>query len=197
MDEMPSPTDVAGMRVAALVSDNFEQVELTGPRQALEAAGAKVTLVSTHEGSVQGMRHDIKADVFPVELMMAGAQADQFDAVLLPGGVMNGDELRLSEAARRFVTAMQVSGKPMFVICHGAWLLVSAGLVAGRTLTSWPSLKDDIHNAGGSWIDTEVAVDGKLVSSRKPDDLPAFNAAMLKVLAQSRMVVRPQSQSDG
>lgn len=196
MDEMPSPKDVVGLRVAALVSDNFEQVELTGPREALEAAGAKVTLVSTHEGSVHGMRHDIRGDAFPVELTMVRAQPDQFDAVLLPGGVMNADELRLSEAARDFVTAMQESGKPIFVICHGAWLLISAGLVKGRTLTSWPSLKDDIHNAGGSWIDSEVTVDGKLVSSRKPGDLPAFNATMLKVLAQSR-AVRPQAQSDG
>lgn len=189
--------DVRGMRVAALVTDNFEQVELTGPRAAMEAAGATVRVISSHAGEIQGMRHDRLADRFPVDLLLQDAKPEDFDAVLLPGGVMNSDQIRMLPAARHFVQAMQLAGKPLFVICHGAWLLVSAGLARGRTLTSWPSLQDDIRNAGGTWLDEEVIVDGKLVTSRKPDDLPAFNAKLLQVLAQSREAAPARTQSDG
>lgn len=191
-----SGPDVRGLRVAALVTDNFEQVELTGPRAAMEQAGAQVSLVSSHPGEIQGMQHDRRADRFPVDLLLEQARPEDFDAVLLPGGVMNSDQIRMLPAARHFVQAMQLAGKPIFVICHGAWLLVSAGLARGRTLTSWPSLQDDIRNAGGTWVDDEVVVDGQMVSSRKPDDLPAFNAKLLQVLAQSRQA-SATLQSDG
>lgn len=193
----PDLPDVHGMRVAALVTDNFEQVELTGPRSAMEAAGARVTVVSSHAGEIQGMHHDRLAERLRVDQLLAEARPEDFDAVLLPGGVMNSDQIRMLPAARHFVQAMQLAGKPLFVICHGAWLLVSAGLARGRTLTSWPSLQDDIRNAGGTWLDAEVIVDGKLVSSRKPDDLPAFNEKLLQVLALSREAALPGRQSDG
>jgi len=169
------------MTVAILAVDGFEQVELTGPRDALQREGARTVLISARREPVQGMHHDRKADRFDVDLSFAEAQPAEFDAVLLPGGVVNADEIRMHPKAREFVRAMHEQGKPIAVICHGPWLLVSADLVRGRTLTSWPSLQDDLRNAGAHWVDQEVVVDGKLVSSRKPDDIPAFNREMLRV----------------
>jgi protease I len=169
-----------GMRVAILVTDNFEQVELTGPRDALDAEGAVCTIVSDKPGRVQGMNHLDKAEQFDVGAL----RASDFDAVLLPGGAINADRLRAIPQAQAFVRKIAQDGKPIAVICHGAWLLASAGLVGGRTLTSWPTLQDDLRNAGARWTDEEVVVDGNWVSSRKPSDIPAFNREMLALFAE-------------
>jgi len=172
--------------VAILVVDGFEQVELTGPRDALHAEGARTVIVSAKRGPVQGMHHNDKGDRFEADLIFAEAQPETFDAVLLPGGVINADEIRLHPKAREFVHAMHEAGKPLAVICHGAWLLISAGLVKDRKMTSWPSLADDLRNAGADWVDEEVVVDGRWISSRKPDDIPAFNREILRVFALVR-----------
>ncbi len=174
------------MKVAILVSDGFEQVEMTAPRDALQHQGYTTVIVSPKPGKVQGFRHHDKGEQFEVDLPLAQASAQDFDAVLLPGGVINGDQLRTVPEALRFVRDMDEDGKPVFVICHGGWILVSAGLVDGRTMTSWPTLRDDIINAGGDWVDSEAVVDGNWVSSRKPDDLPAFNQKMLDLLQQKQ-----------
>ena len=170
-------------KVAILVTDNFEQVELTSPRQALERAGATVHIVSAKPGQVRGMHHDEKADSFPVDAIFEDADPTQYAGVVLPGGVFNSDAIRVEEGAQRFVQGIHEQGKPIAVICHGAWLLVSAGLVDGRQLTSYPTLQDDIRNAGGEWVDEEVVLDGNFISSRKPDDLPAFNAKLVEALS--------------
>jgi protease I len=175
--------DLGGLRVAILATDGFEQVEMTEPRKALQDAGAETRLLSVRGGEVQGFNHDKPADKFQVDEVLEQADPGAYDAVLLPGGVMNGDQIRTSQSARAFVQAMQRDGKPVAVICHGPWLLVSAGLVKGRRMTSWPSLQDDIRNAGGEWVDQEVVRDGNWVSSRKPADLPAFNREMLSLMA--------------
>jgi len=176
---------VAGLRIAALVDNHFEQIELTGPRAAFENAGAKVDLISRHQQMV-GMRHHGLGDTFTADRALANARADDYDALLLPGGVANGDSLRIVPEAQAFARAMVGSGKPVAVICHGGWLLISAGLVRGRTVTSWPTLADDYRNAGARWVDQEVVVDGNWISSRKPDDIPAFSRAALEVFGASR-----------
>jgi protease I len=173
-----------GMNIAILVTDDFEQVEMTEPRQALEEAGANPKIISSKRGKVQGFNHDVKADQFEVDLTFDEAEPDDFDAVLLPGGAINADQIRIIPQAQQFVRRMQEEGKPIAVICHAPWLLVSAGLVQGRTLTSWPSIQDDIRNAGGTWVDQEVVVDENWVSSRKPADIPAFNDKMLGLLSE-------------
>jgi protease I len=172
-----------GVRVAILVTDGFEQVEMESPRKALDEAGALTMLVSPNHGRVQGLNHMDKGDEFTVDLPMQKAEPEDFDAVLLPGGVANADSLRMNEAARRFVQAMERSAKPIAVICHGPWLLVSAGLVKGRHLTSYYTIQDDIRNAGGNWMDQETVLDRNWISSRKPDDIPAFNKALLQLFA--------------
>ena len=179
----PSPQ---GMKVAILVTDGFEQVEMTGPRDALWQQGCETRIISNKPGKVQGFHHHDKADQFDVDLTFVQADAKDFDAVLLPGGVINGDQLRVIPEAQRFVRDIDDDGKPLFVICHGGWVLVSAGLVDGRTMTSWPTLRDDIVNAGGDWIDKDVVVDGNWVSSRKPDDIPAFNDKIIDLLQQKQ-----------
>lgn len=176
-------TPLKDRKVAILVTDNFEQVELTSPRQALEKAGATVHIVSAKTGQVRGMHHDEKADSFPVDATWDDADPTQYAGVVLPGGVFNSDAIRAEPGAQRFVQGIHEQGKPIAVICHGAWLLVSAGLVDGRQLTSYPTLKDDISNAGGEWVDEEVVLDGNFISSRKPDDLPAFNARLVQALS--------------
>jgi protease I len=178
--------NLQGTRVAILVTEGFEQVEFTEPKSALEKHGASTQVVSQKPGKVQGYNHHDKGDQFDVDLTFSQANADEFDAVLLPGGVINGDELRVIPEAQRFVQQMDEAGKPVFVICHGGWILVSAGLTDGRTMTSWPTLRDDISNAGGTWLDQEVVVDGNWVSSRKPDDIPAFTRKMVDVLYQHK-----------
>jgi protease I len=177
-------TRLPGLSIAILVSDGFEQVELTGPRDALQREGAATHILSAKPGKVRGFRHDEKADEFEVAKTYDQAETADFDGVLLPGGAMNADALRMIPEARRFIEAMQNEGKPIAAICHGARLLVSAGLVKGRTLTSSPALQDEIRNAGGNWVDQEVAVDGNLVSSRQPQDIPAFNQKFIEALAQ-------------
>jgi protease I len=172
-----------GMRVAIVLSDDFEQVEMTEPRKALEQAGAKTMLIAPKSGEVQGFNHDTKADSFAVDQTLDQANPNDFDAVLLPGGALNADFLRVQQKAQDFVRHLDRAGKPLAVICHAPWLLVSAGLVRGRTLTSYHTIQDDIRNAGGSWQDREVVRDGNWVTSRQPDDIPAFNREMLALFA--------------
>ncbi len=185
-----------GTRVAILLTDGFEQAELTGPQEALQQAGAVTTIISSKPGKVQGFNHDEKADAFAVQATFddADADPDRFDAVLLPGGVMNADQIRILPQAQAFVQAIDAAHKPLAVICHGAWLLISAGLVDGRSLTSWPTLQDDIRNAGGTWLDSEVVQDQNWVSSRKPADIPAFNEKLMDMLG-SRFQANAQAGS--
>jgi protease I len=172
-----------GMKVAILVAEGFEQVELTEPRKALDAAGAKTFIVSPAKGEVQGWKHFDKADKFKVDVPLEQADAKEFDALLLPGGVANPDQLRALPKAVQFVREFFEAGKPTAAICHGPWTLIDAGVVKGRTMTSWPSLKTDLSNAGAKWVDQEVVVDNGLVTSRKPSDIPAFNSKMLEEFA--------------
>jgi protease I len=175
---------LSGLKVAALTVDGVEQVELLEPRKALEEAGAQVLVISEKSGSIQGFKHHDKADKIPVDMTFDQANPSEFDAVLLPGGALNADALRIVPKAQEFVRNINQQGKPVAVICHGPWLLVSAGLMKGRTITSWPSVQDDIRNAGGQWEDREVLRDKNWVSSRKPDDIPAFNREMIKLFAE-------------
>lgn len=175
-----------GKRVAILVTDGFEQVELTGPRDALQDEGAATRVVSPHAGKVKAWKSKDWGDEFAVDEELAAANAADFDALVLPGGVMNPDHLRANLAATRFVKSFFDAGKPVAAICHGPWTLIDAGVVKGRKLTSWPSLQSDLRNAGAQWVDEEVVVDQGLVSSRKPDDLPAFNRKMIEEFAEGR-----------
>jgi len=174
------------MKVAILVAEGFEQVELAEPRKALDEAGAETRIVSQAAGEVQGWNHFDKADKFKVDVPLEKADAGHFDALLLPGGVANPDQLRIQPKAVQFVRDFFDAGKPVAVICHGPWTLIDAGVVKGRTITSWPSLKADLSNAGAKWVDQEVVVDNGLVSSRMPADLPAFNRKMLEEFAEGR-----------
>ena len=175
-----------GMRVAIILSDDFEQAEMTEPRKALEQVGATTVLISPKPGQVTGMNHDVKADSFPVDMTLDQAQPSDFDAVMLPGGALNADFLRLNPKAQDFVRQSDSSGKPMAIICHAPWLLVSAGLVKGRKLTSYHTIQDDIRNAGGNWVDQEMVRDHNWVTSRSPKDLGVFNPAMVSLFAESK-----------
>jgi protease I len=179
-----------GMRVAIVVTDDFEQVELTEPKKALDQAGATTKIVSTHPGQVTGMNHDVKADTFNVDMTLDQINPNDFDAVMLPGGALNADALRVVPQAQQFVRQMQQVGKPMAIICHAPWLLVSSGLVRGRTLTSYYTIQDDIRNAGGNWVDQQMVRDGNWVTSRSPKDLPAFNPAMIQLFSESKVAHR-------
>ena len=170
-------------RVAFLATDMVEQVELTEPWKAVEEAGGNPELVSLEGGEIQGFNHYDKADTFEVDRTVDDVSADEYDALVLPGGVGNPDTLRTNEDAVAFVRDFVESGKPVGVICHGPWTLVEADVVRGRTLTSWPSLQTDIRNAGGTWVDEEVRVDGDLITSRKPADLPAFCRTIVEVFS--------------
>lgn len=184
-----------GMRVAILVSDDFEQAEFTEPKKALEQAGATVTVISPNAGQVTGMNHDTRADTFKVDMTLDQANPNDFDAVMLPGGALNADFIRMNPKAQEFVKQMDSSEKPMAVICHAPWLLVSSGCVKGRTLTSWPSIQDDIRNAGGNWVDKEMVRDHNLVSSRSPKDLGAFNPAMVSLFSEYKnLKTNPKQQ---
>jgi protease I len=163
-----------GKTIAFLATDGVEQVELTEPWKAVKDAGGTPELISLEEGRIQGFNHLDKADTFPVDHTAADADASRYDGLVLPGGVANPDFLRVDEHAVAFVRAFFDGGKPVAAICHGPWTLIDAGAVTGRTLTSWPSLRTDLRNAGATWVDEEVHVDNGLVSSRNPDDLPAF-----------------------
>jgi protease I len=179
-------TQLEKKRVAILAADGFEQAELEEPMNALKEAGAEVSIVSPKEGKIQGMKHADKGDKFDVDLPLDDADPEDFDAVLVPGGLMNPDELRSTPTAVKFVRAFGEAGKPIAAICHGPWVLIEAGLVKGRRLTSWPAIQSDIKNAGGQWVDEEVVVDNGLVTSRKPDDIPAFNEKMIEEFSEGR-----------
>jgi protease I len=178
---------LTGLRVAILAARGVEQVELVQPRQAVTDAGATTELLSIKPGTVQATNHDIEpADQFDVDRVVSEASIDDYDALILPGGTVNPDTLRVDGAAVAFVRDFVQAGKPVGAICHGPWTLVEADVVRGRTLTSWPSLRTDIRNAGGTAVDQEVVIDGNLVSSRKPDDLPAFCRAIVAHFAAAK-----------
>src|ERR1041385_332689 len=184
---MPSTnTPIKGMRVAILAMDGVEKAELTEPRKALEQAGAQTTLFSPKKGKIQSLNHMDRADEIDVEATLDQADPENFDAVLLPGGAVNADHLRVQPRAQEFVRAMDRQGKPIAVICHGPWLLVSAGLLKGRRLTSYHTIQDDIRNAGGNWQDSEVVRDSNWVSSRQPSDIPMFNRAMIELFTEKK-----------
>ena len=179
-------SELSGVRVAVLATDGFEESELTEPVKALREAGARVTILSPKTGEIQGVRHDIDKTVkVRIDRTVKDVTADGFDAVHLPGGALNADAMRMVPEVQAFLREMQAAGKPFSVICHAPWELISAGLVRGRTLTSYHTIQDDIRNAGGHWVDQEVVEDGNWVSSRQPTDLPAFNRAMIRLFARS------------
>jgi protease I len=177
--------ELRGKRIAFLATDMVEQVELTEPWKAVEEAGAQPELVSLEEGEIQGFDHYDKADTFEVDRVVTEVTADDYDGLVLPGGVGNPDTLRTHDDAVRFVRTFIESGKPVAVICHGPWTLVEADVVRDRTLTSYPSVQTDIKNAGGNWVDRDVVVDDNIVSSRKPDDLPEFCSKLVEVFAET------------
>ena len=176
--------NLQGFRVAILANDLFEQAELIDPKKALEDAGAQVKVISTKSGEIQGVQHDKKGEKVKVDLTLDEASPDDFDALLLPGGAMNADSLRMEKKAQEFARAIDSSRRPLAVICHGGWLLVSAGLVDGRNMTSYYTIQDDLRNAGAKWQDSECIVDRNWVSSRQPSDIPRFNQEMLRLFSE-------------
>ncbi|MET1004718.1 MAG: type 1 glutamine amidotransferase domain-containing protein [Propionibacteriaceae bacterium] len=179
-------TSISGKRVAFLATDGVEEVEYTRPRQAVEQAGGTAELISIKDGEIQAFQHLDKSGTYPVDRQVKDAVVTEYDALVLPGGVANPDFLRADPEAVRFVRDFISAGKPVAAICHGPWLLIEAGVVDGRTLTSWPSLRTDLANAGATWVDKEVHVADGLVTSRKPDDLPAFCAAFLDEVSRAK-----------
>jgi protease I len=179
--------NIRGMRVAILIEDGFEQVEMVEPRKALDQAGAETSIVSPRNEHVRAWNFTEWGDNFPVDVALDRARPDDFDALLLPGGVINPDKLRMQPKAVAFAKAFFDAGKPVAAICHGPWTVIETGAARGRRIASWPSLKTDLRNAGAEWMDQEAVVDGNLVSSRKPDDIPAFNRAMIDVFSRSRV----------
>ena len=179
-----------GRRIAIVVASGFEQVEMTDPRRALDEAGAATDLISPEKDRVKGWQHTRWGDEFDVEVPLDEADPSDYDALLLPGGVMNPDKLRVNEKAVRFVKSFFDSGKPVAAICHGPWTLIEAGAVKGRRVTSWPSIRTDLKNAGADWVDRKVVVDSGLVTSRKPDDIPAFNEKMIEEFQEGRHAQR-------
>lgn len=179
------PKDLAGRTIAVLATDGVEQVELTEPVKALRAAGAEVMVVSDKEGELQAFKHHDKASKIPVDTPLNEANPDDFDGLVLPGGVINPDALRLVPKAIDFVRHFVDEKKPIAAICHGPWTLIDAGGVKGKKMTSWPSLKTDLSNAGAKWVDQQVVADAELVTSRKPDDLPAFNEKMIEAFSRA------------
>jgi protease I len=186
-----------GKRIAILATDGVEQVELTEPLEAVRAEGADVDLISLKKGEFQGFNHLDKGDTFNADKAVKDASADDYDGLVLPGGVANPDFLRSDEDAVRFVRSFVEDKKPVGAICHGPWTLVEADVIKGRTLTSWPSLQTDIRNAGATWVDEEVHVDQGLVTSRKPDDLPAFNSKVVEEVAEGRHERAPEPAGTG
>lgn len=177
--------NLQGKRIAILATHGFEQSELLEPRKALDQAGATTKVVAPAEGKIKGWNHKEWGQEVPVDVTLSSASANDFDALLLPGGVMNPDHLRMNPQAVEFVKSFTNAGKPVAAICHGPWTLVEADALRGKTMTSWPSLKTDLKNAGANWVDKEVVRDGKLVTSRKPDDIPAFNREMIQMFAET------------
>jgi protease I len=178
--------DLNGLKVAILVTDGFEQVELLDPRKALDEAGAETAVVSPKDKEARGWKSTEWGLNVPVDQPLSQARPQDFDALLLPGGVMNPDKLRMDPKAVEFVKAFFEADKPVAAICHGPWTIIEAGAARGRKIASWPSLKTDLRNAGAEWIDKEAVVDGNLVTARKPDDIPAFNRAMIEVFGRAR-----------
>jgi protease I len=183
---MMAAQQLQGIRVAILATDGVERVELIEPRKALDAAGARTVVVSPKTGSIKGWDHDHWGESIGVDQSLDDARVDEFDALMLPGGVMNADHLRQNKRAVDFVEAFFQAGKPVAAICHAPWMLVEADVIHGRTLTSWPSLQTDISNAGADWVDREVVTDEGLVTSRKPDDIPAFNRKMIEEFSEGK-----------
>jgi protease I len=183
---MAQGSELAGVRVAVLATDGFEQSELLEPRKALDEAGAHTEVVSLESGSIKGWNHKEWGESVAVDRTLESADVRQYDALLLPGGVMSPDHLRMSDKAVAFVKKFFDARKPVAAICHGPWTVIEAGAAEGRTLTSWPSLKTDIENAGGSWVDREVVVDRNLITSRNPKDIPAFNREIAKLFARTQ-----------
>jgi protease I len=179
-------TSCANRKIAVLATDGVEQVELTEPMKALKASSAQVVVIAPHGGQIQGMNHDQKGDMLNVEHDLGSVSPDSFDALVLPGGVANPDMLRTNPQAVAFVKHFVDAGKPIATICHGPWTLIEAGGVQGRRMTSWPSLRTDLKNAGAHWEDEPVIVDGNLVTSRKPDDLPDFCREMVKLFSEDK-----------
>jgi protease I len=177
---------IKGIKVAILATDGFEQSELADPRKALDEAGATTTIVSLKDGTIRGWKNKDWGIEVRVDQTVDNAKADDFDALVLPGGVMNPDKLRTQAKAVEFVKAFFKVGKPVAAICHGPWMVIEAGGAKGRRMTSWPSVKTDITNAGGTWVDEEAVEDGNLITSRKPDDIPAFNRALIKLLSSQK-----------
>jgi len=175
---------LSGKKVAILVEQGFEQVEMTQPKQALEQAGAKTQIISPQQGKVKSWEHTDWGKEYPVDVNLDQAKPEDYDALLLPGGVMNPDHLRRNEKAVQFVKSFFEAGKPVAAICHAPWTLIDAGVVSGRSMTSYPSLKMDLINAGANWADQEVVVDNGLVTSRNPNDIPAFNDKMIEEFAE-------------
>ena len=182
-DEEVDMVDIKGRRIAMLATDGVEQVELTEPAKALRDAGARVDVISPKAGKIQGMNHDERGDSIAVDVVLKDAQASDYDALVLPGGVANPDKLRIEREAVKFVEAFVAADKPIASICHGPWTLINAGGVKGKRMTSWPSLQADLINAGARWTDEPVVKDRHLVTSRKPDDIPQFNQAMIEMFA--------------
>lgn len=178
--------NLEGKKIAILVENGFEQVELTSPREALAQAGADVHLISPQEGQVKGWNYTDWGDTFDVDVPLQQSDPSRYDALVLPGGVMNPDNLRMNEQALEFIRAFFDAHKPVAAICHGPWTLIDAGVTCGRTMTSYPSLQNDLRNAGVNWVDQEVVVDKGLVTSRNPDDLPAFNRKMIEEIAEGK-----------
>jgi protease I len=175
-------SNLKGKKIAILATDGFEQVELTDPRKALDDAGATTVVISPKRGEIKGWDMKDWGKTVKVDKVLADANPNDYDALVLPGGVMNPDHLRMDPAAVNFVRQFVSSGKTVAAICHGPWTLIEAGALKGKTVTSWPSLKTDIKNAGGNWVDQEVATDGQFITSRKPDDIPAFNKAIIEAV---------------
>ena len=178
--------DMSNVHVACLATEGYEQAELTEPVKALRDAGAVVDIISEKRGPLRGFKHHDPADSVQADMTFDEAQPEKYDALLLPGGALNADAIRAIPKAQQFVRTMNDAGKPIAVICHAPWLLVSSGIAKGRTLTSWPSIQDDLKNAGAMWVDQEVCVDRNLVTSRKPDDIPAFNREFMRLIGDAK-----------
>ena len=188
--------ELQGKKIAFIATEGVEQAELTEPWKAVEKAGGQPELISIEDGEVQAWEHFDKGGSFKVDKTIEEAQPADYDGLVLPGGVANPDQLRTDENVVSFIRDFAASGKPIGVICHGPWTLIEAGVVQGRTITSWPSLQTDLRNAGANWVDQEVVVDAGLVSSRKPDDLPAFNAKIVEEFAEGRHADSAQKTKD-
>lgn len=186
-----SDQTLKGFKVAILVTDGFEQVELVEPRKALDQVGVETRIVSPKNGQVRGWKFKEWGDELTVDVPLDQADVDDFDALLLPGGVINPDKLRIEAKAVQFVKGFFDAGKPVAAICHGPWTIIEAGAARGRRIASWPSLKTDLRNAGAEWVDQEAVTDGNIVSSRNPDDIPAFNRALIELFRQSRSQRKP------